>query len=168
MFLLWSELLQLKGNAGSKQQHVCGCSLVWARKFYGYHSSEELFVKIDLYPNIIYPNIILSLLEFSYIHIIVKSMFIELLDKDIAIIRMLSPMLPIFFWYTSWTFDWCSVVFWNPFVVLFLHFSFSSTPLLILAHLVELFSFATTLSWHFFCKFYHGIFIFCTIQRFLT
>ena len=64
MFLLWVELLQLKGNAGSKQQHVRGCSLVWARKFYGYRSSEELFVKIDLYP-----NIILSLLEFSYIHI---------------------------------------------------------------------------------------------------
>ena len=163
MFLLWSELLQLKGNAGSKQQHVCGCSLVWARKCYGYHSSEELFVKIDLYP-----NIILSLLEFSYIHIIGKSIFIEHLDKDIAIIHMLSPMLPIFFWYTSWTFDWCSVVFWNPFVVLFFLFSFSSTPLSILAHLVELFSFAAALSWHFFYKFYHGIFIFCTIQRFFT
>ena len=67
-----------------------------------------------------------------------------------AIIDMLSPVLPIFFWYTSWTFDWCSVVFWNPFVVLFFLFSFSSTSLLILAHLVELFSFATALSWHFY------------------
>ncbi|KAK9291641.1 hypothetical protein L1049_019590 [Liquidambar formosana] len=41
--------LKLKGNAGSKRQHVHGCSLVRARKFYGYYSSEELFVKINLY-----------------------------------------------------------------------------------------------------------------------
>ncbi|KAG2695557.1 hypothetical protein I3760_07G018400 [Carya illinoinensis] len=41
--------LKLKGNAGSKRQHVHGCSLVRARKFYGYHSSEELFMKIYLY-----------------------------------------------------------------------------------------------------------------------
>lgn len=42
--------LKLKGNAGLKRQHVHGCSLVRARKFYGYHSSEELFFKIYLYP----------------------------------------------------------------------------------------------------------------------
>ncbi|KAL2536841.1 DNA polymerase zeta catalytic subunit [Forsythia ovata] len=41
--------LKLKGHAGSKRQHVHGCSLVRAKKFYGYHSSEELFVKIYLY-----------------------------------------------------------------------------------------------------------------------
>ncbi|GFP93756.1 DNA polymerase zeta catalytic subunit [Phtheirospermum japonicum] len=41
--------LRLKGNAGSKRQHVHGCDIVRARKFYGYHSSEELFVKIYLY-----------------------------------------------------------------------------------------------------------------------
>ncbi|XP_039025413.1 DNA polymerase zeta catalytic subunit-like [Hibiscus syriacus] len=41
--------LKLKGGSGSKQQHVHGCSLVRAKKFYGYHSSEELFVKIHLY-----------------------------------------------------------------------------------------------------------------------
>ncbi|XP_077217687.1 recovery protein 3 isoform X2 [Tasmannia lanceolata] len=41
--------LKLKSYAGSKRQHVHGCSLVRARKFYGYHSSEELFVKIYLY-----------------------------------------------------------------------------------------------------------------------
>ncbi|KAH1071525.1 hypothetical protein GYH30_008183 [Glycine max] len=41
--------LKLKGNAGSSRQHVHGCSLVRARKFYGYHSLEELFVKIYLY-----------------------------------------------------------------------------------------------------------------------
>ncbi|KAG5044295.1 hypothetical protein JHK87_008210 [Glycine soja] len=35
--------LKLKGNAGSSRQHVHGCSLVRARKFYGYHSLEELF-----------------------------------------------------------------------------------------------------------------------------
>ncbi|KAI8027476.1 DNA polymerase zeta catalytic subunit [Camellia lanceoleosa] len=41
--------LKLKGRAGSKRQHVHGCSLVRAKKFYGYHSSEELFAKIYLY-----------------------------------------------------------------------------------------------------------------------
>ncbi|KAJ4719461.1 DNA polymerase [Melia azedarach] len=41
--------LKLKGSAGSKRQHVHDCSLVRAKKFYGYHSSEELFVKIYLY-----------------------------------------------------------------------------------------------------------------------
>ena len=61
--LLRLSILQLKGNAGSKRQHVHGCSLV--QNFYGYHSSEEIFVKLHLYP-----NIILSLLEFSYIHIL--------------------------------------------------------------------------------------------------
>ncbi|KAM7473798.1 hypothetical protein LguiB_021041 [Lonicera macranthoides] len=40
--------LKLKGNAGSKRQHVHDCSLVRAKKFYGYHSSEELFAKIYL------------------------------------------------------------------------------------------------------------------------
>ncbi|GLT61178.1 hypothetical protein SLA2020_339000 [Shorea laevis] len=43
------KVLKLKGNAGSKRLHVHGCSLVRAKKFYGYHSSEELFVKIYLY-----------------------------------------------------------------------------------------------------------------------
>ncbi|KAJ0080258.1 hypothetical protein Patl1_22611 [Pistacia atlantica] len=42
---------QPKGNSGSNRQHVHGCSLVRAKRFYGYHSSEELFVKIYLYPN---------------------------------------------------------------------------------------------------------------------
>ncbi|KAE9593684.1 hypothetical protein Lal_00036393 [Lupinus albus] len=41
--------LKLKGGAGFTRQHVHGCSLVRARKFYGYHSFEELFVKIYLY-----------------------------------------------------------------------------------------------------------------------
>ncbi|GLT50443.1 hypothetical protein SLA2020_239300 [Shorea laevis] len=41
--------LKLKGSASSKRQHVHGCSIVRAKKFYGYHSSEELFVKINLY-----------------------------------------------------------------------------------------------------------------------
>ncbi|XP_042518598.1 DNA polymerase zeta catalytic subunit [Macadamia integrifolia] len=40
--------LKLKGSSGSKRQHVHGCSLVRAREFYGYHSPEELFVKIYL------------------------------------------------------------------------------------------------------------------------
>ncbi|GMY18883.1 DNA polymerase zeta catalytic subunit-like [Fagus crenata] len=43
VFLALEKGLKLKGNAGSKRQHVHGCSLVRARKFYGYHSSEELF-----------------------------------------------------------------------------------------------------------------------------
>ncbi|KAK2640409.1 hypothetical protein Ddye_028204 [Dipteronia dyeriana] len=41
--------LKLKGKTGSKRQHVHGCSLVRGKRFYGYHSSEELFVKIYLY-----------------------------------------------------------------------------------------------------------------------
>lgn len=41
--------LKLKGNTGSKRQHVHGWNLVRARKFYGYHPTEELFVKIYLY-----------------------------------------------------------------------------------------------------------------------
>ncbi|XP_050223350.1 DNA polymerase zeta catalytic subunit [Mercurialis annua] len=47
--LALEKALKLKGSAGSKRQHVHGCSLVRARKFYGYHSLEELFVKIYLY-----------------------------------------------------------------------------------------------------------------------
>ncbi|KAI3948071.1 hypothetical protein MKX01_014670 [Papaver californicum] len=35
--------------AGNRRQHVHGCNLVRARKFYGYHPTEELFVKIYLY-----------------------------------------------------------------------------------------------------------------------
>ncbi|MQM19565.1 hypothetical protein Taro_052570 [Colocasia esculenta] len=41
--------LQLRGTCGLKRQHVHGCCLVRAKKFYGYHSTEELFVKIYLY-----------------------------------------------------------------------------------------------------------------------
>ncbi|KAJ7973360.1 DNA polymerase [Quillaja saponaria] len=47
--LYLEKALKLKGNAGLKRQHVHDCSLVRARKFYGYHSQEELFVKIYLY-----------------------------------------------------------------------------------------------------------------------
>ncbi|XP_039166083.1 DNA polymerase zeta catalytic subunit isoform X2 [Eucalyptus grandis] len=47
--LAMEKALKLKGNAGVKWQHVHGCSLVRARRFYGYHASEELFVKIYLY-----------------------------------------------------------------------------------------------------------------------
>ncbi|KAF9669963.1 hypothetical protein SADUNF_Sadunf13G0019200 [Salix dunnii] len=47
--LALEKALKLKGNADSKRQHVHGCSLVRAKKFYGYHSDEELFVKIYLY-----------------------------------------------------------------------------------------------------------------------
>ncbi|KAJ1292324.1 hypothetical protein BS78_02G383800 [Paspalum vaginatum] len=39
--------LQIRGP--SKRKHVHGCSLVRAKKLYGYHSSEELFMKIYLY-----------------------------------------------------------------------------------------------------------------------
>uniref|UniRef100_A0A1D1Y8K7 DNA polymerase zeta catalytic subunit n=1 Tax=Anthurium amnicola TaxID=1678845 RepID=A0A1D1Y8K7_9ARAE len=41
--------LQFKGTYGRKRQHVHECSFVRAKKFYGYHSTEELFVKIYLY-----------------------------------------------------------------------------------------------------------------------
>ncbi|XP_048136376.1 DNA polymerase zeta catalytic subunit isoform X2 [Rhodamnia argentea] len=47
--LAMEKALKLKGNAGMRRQHVHGCSLVRARRFYGYHASEELFVKIYLY-----------------------------------------------------------------------------------------------------------------------
>nr|XP_011466294.1 PREDICTED: DNA polymerase zeta catalytic subunit isoform X2 [Fragaria vesca subsp. vesca] len=47
--LALEKALKLKSSAGSKRQHVHGCSLVQARKLYGYHSSEEVFVKIYLY-----------------------------------------------------------------------------------------------------------------------
>ncbi|XP_057778168.1 DNA polymerase zeta catalytic subunit isoform X2 [Salvia miltiorrhiza] len=47
--LALEKALKLKGNTGSKRQHVHGCNLVRARKFYGYHSSEELFMKIYFY-----------------------------------------------------------------------------------------------------------------------
>ncbi|CAA0816819.1 DNA polymerase zeta catalytic subunit [Striga hermonthica] len=47
--LALEKALKLKGNAGSKRQHVHGCDIVQAKKFYGYHSSEELFLKIYLY-----------------------------------------------------------------------------------------------------------------------
>ncbi|RLN35611.1 DNA polymerase zeta catalytic subunit isoform X2 [Panicum miliaceum] len=39
--------LQIRGP--SKRKHVHGCSLVRAKKLYGYHASEELFMKIYLY-----------------------------------------------------------------------------------------------------------------------
>jgi DNA polymerase zeta len=42
--------LKLKGNAASKRQHIHDCEIVRAKKFYGYHSTEEAFVKIYLYP----------------------------------------------------------------------------------------------------------------------
>ncbi|XP_060966824.1 DNA polymerase zeta catalytic subunit isoform X2 [Cannabis sativa] len=47
--LALEKALKLKSKACSKRQYVHGCSLVRAKKFYGYHSSEELFVKIYLY-----------------------------------------------------------------------------------------------------------------------
>ncbi|KAK8961000.1 hypothetical protein KSP40_PGU011904 [Platanthera guangdongensis] len=39
----------LSNKPTSKRQHVHDCSLVRAKKFYGYHSSEEVFVKVILY-----------------------------------------------------------------------------------------------------------------------
>ncbi|XP_017700432.1 DNA polymerase zeta catalytic subunit isoform X2 [Phoenix dactylifera] len=41
--------LKSQSTSVSKRQHIHGCSLVRAKKFYGYHSSEELFVKMYLY-----------------------------------------------------------------------------------------------------------------------
>ncbi|EHA8590568.1 DNA polymerase zeta catalytic subunit-like protein [Cocos nucifera] len=43
--------LKSQRTSVSKRQHIHGCSLVRAKKFYGYHLSEELFVKIYLYPH---------------------------------------------------------------------------------------------------------------------
>ncbi|KAF0907731.1 hypothetical protein E2562_020477 [Oryza meyeriana var. granulata] len=39
----------LQIHCSSKKKHVHGCTLVRAKKLYGYHTSEELFVKIYLY-----------------------------------------------------------------------------------------------------------------------
>ncbi|KAM7469400.1 hypothetical protein LguiA_007583 [Lonicera macranthoides] len=58
--------LKLKGNAGSKRQHVHDCSLVRAKKFYGYHSSEELFAKIYLY----YPQDVSRAANLLLVHIL--------------------------------------------------------------------------------------------------
>uniref|UniRef100_A0ACD5WNY5 Uncharacterized protein n=1 Tax=Avena sativa TaxID=4498 RepID=A0ACD5WNY5_AVESA len=47
---LLSDLEKALQNRGpTKRKHVHGCSLVRAKKLYGYHSSEEIFVKIYLY-----------------------------------------------------------------------------------------------------------------------
>lgn len=88
---------QLKGNAGSKRQHVHGCSLVRARKFYGYHTSEELFVKICLYPFgcYTYSHAFLSFLLYLSLKTLIKSL---------AIIHTMSLVLQIFFWWYSWIF----------------------------------------------------------------
>ncbi|EPS72654.1 hypothetical protein M569_02103, partial [Genlisea aurea] len=48
--LTLDKALKLNTNAGQQQQHVHGYELVRAKKFYGYHASEELFIKIYLYP----------------------------------------------------------------------------------------------------------------------
>ncbi|CAI9261304.1 unnamed protein product [Lactuca saligna] len=41
--------LKLKASAGSKRQHVHDCSLVRARRLYGYDASEQLYAKLYLY-----------------------------------------------------------------------------------------------------------------------
>ncbi|KAJ0979746.1 hypothetical protein J5N97_015220 [Dioscorea zingiberensis] len=41
--------LSVKSNSALKRQHVHGCSIVRAKQIYGYHFSDELFVKIYLY-----------------------------------------------------------------------------------------------------------------------
>ncbi|XP_024966298.1 DNA polymerase zeta catalytic subunit isoform X1 [Cynara cardunculus var. scolymus] len=47
--LALEKALKLKGSAGSKRQHVHSCSLVRARRFYGYDASEQLYAKLYLY-----------------------------------------------------------------------------------------------------------------------
>jgi DNA polymerase zeta len=42
--------MKLTNNMAAKKQHVHSCSLVRARKYYGYHPAEQLFIKIVLYP----------------------------------------------------------------------------------------------------------------------
>lgn len=48
--LLCISSIFLQDRSASKKHHVHGCTLVRAKKLYGYHSTEELFVKIYLYP----------------------------------------------------------------------------------------------------------------------
>jgi hypothetical protein len=41
--------VQLASSNAAKKQHVHSCSLVRARRYYGYYPSEQLFIKIVLY-----------------------------------------------------------------------------------------------------------------------
>uniref|UniRef100_A0A7I4D3U3 DNA polymerase zeta catalytic subunit n=1 Tax=Physcomitrium patens TaxID=3218 RepID=A0A7I4D3U3_PHYPA len=41
--------MKLASSSAAKKQHVHSCSLVRARRYYGYYPSEELFIKIVLY-----------------------------------------------------------------------------------------------------------------------
>lgn len=99
-------VLKLKGNCGSKRQHVHGYNLVRARKLYGYHSSEELFIKIYLYPYetefCLHPCSILSLLYAFLPPYFINDLqhVIECLDNNLDIIHKISPALQIFFWYS--------------------------------------------------------------------
>ncbi|KAH7688712.1 DNA-directed DNA polymerase protein [Dioscorea alata] len=43
--------LSVKSNSTSKRQHVHLCSIVRGKWIYGYYFSDELFVKIYLYPH---------------------------------------------------------------------------------------------------------------------
>ena len=92
--LLRLSLLQLKGNVGSKRQHVHGCSLV--RNFYGYHSSEEIFFEITS----VSKHYTISLRVLLYSCTRLRVCLLNTLTKT-AIIDMLSPVLPIFFWCIS-------------------------------------------------------------------
>ncbi|KAF3964734.1 hypothetical protein CMV_011006 [Castanea mollissima] len=69
--LALEKALKLKGNAGSKQQHIRleqwrsrKTLAIHNWKFYGNHSSEELFVKIDLY----YPHVVSHAANLLLVH----------------------------------------------------------------------------------------------------
>ncbi|KAJ0014338.1 hypothetical protein Pint_19855 [Pistacia integerrima] len=92
--------LKPKGNAGSNRQHVHGCSLVRVKRFYGYHSSEELFVKIYLYPNFSVCKGKGGARCMGYV--------VEHLDKLQAIIHMMYLVLRISFWQVQFLIRVCS------------------------------------------------------------
>ncbi|KAL3678075.1 hypothetical protein R1sor_021031 [Riccia sorocarpa] len=41
--------MKMASTVGAKRQHLHSCSLVRGKKYYGYHSNEQLFIKIVLY-----------------------------------------------------------------------------------------------------------------------
>lgn len=62
------QLLQLKASAGSKRQHVHDCSLVRARRLYGYDASEQLYAKLYLYPKCF--NLLLNSHVYDLFHVV--------------------------------------------------------------------------------------------------
>ncbi|KAJ0912775.1 putative DNA-directed DNA polymerase [Helianthus annuus] len=99
--------LKLKGSAGSKRQHVHGCSLVHARRFYGYDESEQLFAKLYLYPFSL-PNLFVNVVFPLFYHVHGRYFFIY---SGIMIVLLECQEI-----YTKF-FSWFMLVIW--FILIF-------------------------------------------------